>query len=353
MAPRRITIVEAVGLVLGVRFIMLFLGDLRFQLYDQHDLFDDCNTTTHRTEGRLWVCGWSFGRLASSLFPDYPPVGRLTMDQRCDFQSNDLALVGLHGPCPATNQWLHRYFPGRILFVNGESFGEARSQNSFQIGLLPDSKRSVRVFYAAIVLMGNCPAHAWRKILLPHHKPVNTQQHFLLYAQSHCVNYREEAFGRLSHLGEAHIGGKCNGTHTAPTVERVHVDGRNNWLNNEQQFNNYRFCLVMENKNIPGYITEKILMAFLGGCVPVYFGTGEIFEVFNKDAFVFYDINNPEPALKYVSYLERNRTAYQHVLKQPILANGNETIRQFFSLSDEVGVGVLKAKIRSTMGLDG
>ena len=45
------------------------------------------------------------------------------------------------------------------------------------------------------------------------------------------------------------------------------------------------------------YITEKIMMAFIGGCIPIYYGPPGIFDIFNEKAFVFYNISDPQPAL--------------------------------------------------------
>ena len=33
-------------------------------------------------------------------------------------------------------------------------------------------------------------------------------------------------------------------------------------------FSYFRFCFVLENRRHEGYITEKIINAFLGGCIP-------------------------------------------------------------------------------------
>ena len=37
---------------------------------------------------------------------------------------------------------------------------------------------------------------------------------------------------------------------------------------NKDAFRHYRFCLVLENHYLEGYITEKIMNAFGGGCIP-------------------------------------------------------------------------------------
>ncbi|CAK0823016.1 unnamed protein product, partial [Prorocentrum cordatum] len=49
----------------------------------------------------------------------------------------------------------------------------------------------------------------------------------------------------------------------------------------------YRFALVFENKLVPGYVTEKIVNAFLAGSIPIYWGSSAVLDVFNADAFIY------------------------------------------------------------------
>lgn len=107
----------------------------------------------------------------------------------------------------------------------------------------------------------------------------------------------------------------------------------------------------MENTKMDGYITEKIIAAFAGGAIPIYYGTTEIFRVFNRLAFVFYDIDDPEPALSQIRFLEANRTALAQMQKQPIFTDGNETLKRYFSFTDDVGDGQLKHRIRRMLGI--
>ena len=87
------------------------------------------------------------------------------------------------------------------------------------------------------------------------------------------------------------------------------------------------------------------MSALISGAIPIYYGTTEVFDLFNKDAFIYYEIDDPQPALDRIAYLETNRTAYAEVLAQPILANGERTLEEYFSLSDDVGGGKLKKRI--------
>jgi len=123
-------------------------------------------------------------------------------------------------------------------------------------------------------------------------------------------------------------------------------------MENHLLLQKYRFALVMENTKKDGYITETIINAFLAGCVPIYYGTQEIFDIFNSQAFIYYDIDSPQDALDRIAYLENNETAYMDMLKnQPILKNGTLTIKDYFSFSDDLGGGHLKKRIRNMMGI--
>jgi hypothetical protein len=48
----------------------------------------------------------------------------------------------------------------------------------------------------------------------------------------------------------------------------------------------------MENWNKNEYITEKILNAFMAGGIPYYYGTAEVFNIFNRKSFIYYDNND-------------------------------------------------------------
>jgi hypothetical protein len=182
-------------------------------------------------------------------------------------------------------------------------------------------------------------------------RPTNTMEHFLIYAQSHCTRHRDAAFRRLSKIGPVHYVGKCNGGGDGygERVQEV-VEDRRGYSSNNILFRKYRFALTMENTAITGYISEKIMIPFAAGTIPVYYGTREIFDVINPKAFIWYDIHNPREALDRIRYLERNRTAYVEMLHEPILANGEETIAKYFSLRDEAGGGRLKWAVRDRIG---
>ena len=123
---------------------------------------------------------------------------------------------------------------------------------------------------------------------------------FLHYQSSNCVRHRERAFQMLASVGEATATGRCAGISrfgiSSPSfkidpvgflfsgsINHIQPSEKETWGSNaDQGLSSYRFALAMENSNMPGYITEKILTAFLVGSIPIYYGTREIFEIFNE-----------------------------------------------------------------------
>jgi hypothetical protein len=275
---------------------------------------------------------------------------------------DDVLLYPCGGPCPIQDRaQIPLKFKGKVLSFNGESTPclPPNHKNVVPVSAVDATwKNGLQALAVSMFMMSFSPE--WQnKIFRPEHNPRNiniTKDRFLIYAVSHCVGYREQAFSALSNLGkQVEYGGKCS-ARSIPGRNASNIDKapdsiiKANWGDNHIVFQPYRFALVMENKPAKGYITEKILNAFLAGCIPIYYGTTEIFDVFNKKAFVWYDVEHPKAALDRIAYLEENRTAYDEVIKEPILANGEETIRRYFSWNDELGNGDIKWFIRDMLG---
>ena len=333
--------------------------------------------------GRIFLCGYKYRILAKFLFPEFAEQSiSWYFDEQDGSQRNqipasykppnkdDILVFGLHGPCPRKEEKgdpLEEYFfPGKTLLVNAEShgglnstpdglldiIGNKDSRKIFQIGNIGDSPQSVRVFFAAMFLMEK--RQLWQALFDPRLKPRNTAKyHAIIYLAQNCVFHREKAVGKLAQVLPVHYGGSCSGNHydNSQTI-KAPKDPPKSWADNVSYVRDYKFCVVMENRKQTGYITEKIILAFLAGCIPIYYGTEEIFDIFHSEAFVYYDIKNPKPALTLIKELSTNESAYYRMLRhRPILAHGDSSVEEFFSLSDSIGNATLKWKIRKVMGL--
>lgn len=117
-------------------------------------------------------------------------------------------------------------------------------------------------------------------------------------------------------------GGFCNnmpGGQTAPEDELTYGDRYFPFLQN------YKFVICFENSKHPGYITEKLLNAYVAGTVPIYWGTPEALEWLNPKAFLFLE-DESEDAMRAlverVKAMDADEAAYQAMHREPLLRPG-------------------------------
>lgn len=82
----------------------------------------------------------------------------------------------------------------------------------------------------------------------------------------------------------------------------------------------YKFCLCPENSIYDGYVTEKLIDAYAGGCVPIYSGDRSVDEDFNGYAYINYmDKRNMDFTVSWVHQMDTDDLLYQTIYEQPLL----------------------------------
>ena len=322
----------------------------------------DSNITNRTSSAsKIFYCGYPLQSLQPLLFPDFSSDGTHLPGQNSS--GSDLILYGMHGGCvpglseAASYKHLEQNFKGKTILVNGESRGNLvadfpRLKKFYQLGgPVVDTDRTMKLYYA-IIIYADLQKDLQQRIIGAVSRPTwSGKNHKLIYMHNNCASHRQKAALELSSVLALDVpNGKCS----VNSENISHVDMESlynitrNYMDNWKIFENYKYCLVMENAKVDEYITEKLLLAFLGGCLPIYWGTEEVFDIFNKRAFLYYE---PGVTVNDIVYLERNHSAYKERMSVPILAHGNDTVQKYFSLQDEVGGGVLKKRIRAMIGL--
>lgn len=99
-----------------------------------------------------------------------------------------------------------------------------------------------------------------------------------------------------------------------------------------------KFSLCFESTKHNGFVTEKIMDAFIAGSIPVYYGSETVTEIFNPKAFInCNDFNSFDDVIKRIVELDNNDDMYLEMLSQPILVNPNfstelySNLKQFFT----------------------
>jgi hypothetical protein len=139
------------------------------------------------------------------------------------------------------------------------------------------------------------------------------------YAFSHRVLEREQLFiqMRVKEPTCYAFGPSCF-TRDNPFVLKASDRSKNG-----EAFRPFGFVVAMENKVVPGYMTEKIGNAFCAGAVPIYWGdSATVSEFFNPAAYLdVHDYASPRAAGLAAVEIWRDPQKLQRFLDAPITVN--------------------------------
>ena len=121
------------------------------------------------------------------------------------------------------------------------------------------------------------------KIIIPALKKHTHDDEYYLSKKKFCnrvvsnpfgAGERDEMFDKLSAYKQVDSGGRYRNNVGGPVDDKIAFE------------RDYKFTLAFENSSMSGYTTEKILEAFAGDTIPVYFGSPRIKEEFNPGSFI-------------------------------------------------------------------
>jgi hypothetical protein len=124
--------------------------------------------------------------------------------------------------------------------------------------------------------------------------------------------FRLKFIKELSKYKKVDIGGKRYNNIGKPIVNK------NNFLSS------YKFSIAMENSEGDGYISEKILDAFMAGTIPIYYGDYMVDEYINPKAYIL--IKGEKDIYKKIDYIKKidnNDELYKNILKENVLLDKN------------------------------
>lgn len=134
---------------------------------------------------------------------------------------------------------------------------------------------------------------------------------FVVSNNIHSSTERYEFFKLLSEYKRVDSGGSAFNNIGGP------VKDKHNFIKN------YKFNICFENSKYPGYVTEKIMEAFLARTVPIYCGSPMVDADFNPKSFIdISKFNNFKEAKKYISFLDNNDVEYGKILSESPLNGG-------------------------------
>ena len=98
---------------------------------------------------------------------------------------------------------------------------------------------------------------------------------------------------------------------------------------------NYQYMLCFENDLYPGYVTEKLVEAYVCEAVPLYWGSTEGNDYLNSKSFInLRDFQDIEAWAKYVSALSEKE--YREIYERPLLLSEPPTVLQLSELFNSI-----------------
>ena len=85
-----------------------------------------------------------------------------------------------------------------------------------------------------------------------------------------------------------------------------------------------KFTLCFESTKHEGFVTEKIVDAFYADTIPVYYGSDNVKDIFNPDAFInCSDYESFDAVIEKIKELDNDDEKYLEMLRQPIFKEDN------------------------------
>lgn len=151
-----------------------------------------------------------------------------------------------------------------------------------------------------------------------------TKNKFCAYMYSNAnesfngVISRKNFFNQLNKFKRVDALGKCNNN-----TRKISYDEKS-WIDDAVEvYKPYKFVISFENTtNLDGYVTEKILLPLLAGCIPIYYGDSSIIHHFNPQCFInVHDFKSFQDCIEYILAVDNDDVLFEKYISSPILPN--------------------------------
>lgn len=138
-----------------------------------------------------------------------------------------------------------------------------------------------------------------------------------IYSNSNANKIREQFFNQLSALRHVSSLGSYRNNTPSPTSCEDLSDWREQLICLHRQ---HKFAIAMENTEMSGYTSEKLIAAVVAGCIPIYWGNADVGHIFNRDRFInAHEFESLEAVSSYVLAIESDPAQCNEILAQPIM----------------------------------
>lgn len=147
--------------------------------------------------------------------------------------------------------------------------------------------------------------------------PIHRDSFCLFVASNPACRERNSIYSILNSSKKIDSGGRL-----AKNIEMPNDSAKTHLIARNRFEMNYRFSLCCENRSYSGYCTEKILLAFLAGSVPIYWGDETVETDFNPNAFINLNGLTPEQMIVAVMKVEADQEKWCKMASTPPIKEG-------------------------------
>ena len=220
---------------------------------------------------------------------------------------------------------MNRLYNCKKLFWSGETIRPDFSRYDYALSCYYiDDPRHMRLPY--YVLGCDFPPEDLLKSSGEADRVINEQREFCSFVVSNGNPKRSgrriDFFHKLSRYKRIDSGGKAlnNIGKQLPPERRAKYDF----------LKGYKFNLCFENKETPGYTTEKLVEAAWARCVPIYWGNPLVARDFNPRSFLcLHDFASEDAFIEKIIEIDQDESQYRAILDEPFF-NENR-INEYYS----------------------
>jgi hypothetical protein len=156
-------------------------------------------------------------------------------------------------------------------------------------------------------------------------KPLTTKSKFCAYMYSNPVPFRDSFYDALCKYKPVDALGSCRSNKPRNKTTRILYDPLivTYYEDAIKQYEKYKFVIAIENSQLNGYITEKLVNPFLANSVPIYLGAPDVLsEYFNPKAMIHVrDFKTYDDCVGFIKQVDQDKDLYEAYLNEPLFLN--------------------------------
>ena len=148
---------------------------------------------------------------------------------------------------------------------------------------------------------------------------------FCAYMYWNSIPYRVNIFNKISAYKPVDAIGKCCNSNPNADIDRK-LYNENKTYNDSavEKYSKYKFVLALESNIVDGYITEKLINPILARSIPIYAGSSDIFNYFNKNRIIYiFDFTNYDDLIEHIKKIDNDAELYNSIIDQPIFTKNS------------------------------